>query len=406
MVPRRDAQPTTDVGFRENSLVAFFKFVSTAVPIYKGRLRGAEFSRFPDPLSRYLKRASAHVTTPTGIWWCENSLKNRFDEAGPLGGKLKMSLEEAKRLLKLSREARWSYPSSQGGDVVRQDSELSKWTDGLALKREAFSNAIEVLVRNGFEEEAVEIAANIWRLWLMARDVAAGRKFLDTALGATKKKSSKNRALALYGNGLFAFHQHKLDDSQRYNQEALEIAEKIKDREALALANLGLSRVAYEQANYKQARSLATKALELFDGLDPSLGQAPLFMKALSTRMLADYDTAAELFRKSVDLNRNIGDQGMVSAELQNLGLVEAHQGNYESAEKHFKEAETMGSGGDPYGAAMVQLQKAIVAYGRRDQDQAHQLLASSKSLLGKAGIDPGPDDKFEIEWLERQLRR
>jgi len=54
----------------------------------------------------------------------------------------------------------------------------------------------------------------------------------------------------------------------------------------------------------------------------------------------------------------------------------------------------------------MVQLQKAIVAYGRRDHDQASQLLASSKTLLEKAGIDPGPDDKFEIEWLEQQLRR
>ena len=46
------------------------------------------------------------------------------------------------------------------------------------------------------------------------------------------------------------------------------------------------------------------------------------------------------------------------------------------------------------------------VAYGRRDPDQARELLASSKMLLGKAGIDPGPDDKFETEWLEQQLRR
>src|SRR5438445_9866268 len=57
-------------------------------------------------------------------------------------------------------------------------------------------------------------------------------------------------------------------------------------------------------------------------------------------------------------------------------------------------------------GLALVQLQKAIVAYGRRDPDQARELLASSKMLLGKAGIGPGPDDKFEIEWLEQQLRR
>ena len=317
-----------------------------------------------------------------------------------------MTFEEAKGLLKLSREARWSYPSSQGGDMVRQDTELSRWTDRLVPKRESFTTAIEVLVRNGFEDEAVETAANMWRLWMIARDMAGGRKFLDTVLGVTKKKLSRSRALALYGNGLFMFHQRKLEESQKYNQEALEIAEKINDREALALANLGLSRVAYEQGNYVEARSLAAKALELTRGLDPSLGQAPLFMDALSTRMLADYDTAADLFSKSVELNRKIGDKGMVTAELQNLGLVEAHQGNYESAEKHFKEAETMGSGGDAYGAAMVQLQKAIVAYGRRDQDQSRQLLASSKTLLEKAGIDPGPDDKFEIEWLEQQLRR
>src|SRR5437879_12823446 len=98
--------------------------------------------------------------------------------------------------------------------------------------------------------------------------------------------------LALYGNGLFMFHQRKLEESQKYNQEALEIAEKINDREALALASLGLSRVAYEQGNYVEARSLAAKALELTRGLDPSLRQAPLFMDALPRPNLADYDTS------------------------------------------------------------------------------------------------------------------
>src|SRR2546428_4054499 len=153
-----------------------------------------------------------------------------------LSRKPEMTFEEAKGLLKLSREARWSYPSSQGGDMVRQDTELSKWTDRLVPKRESFTTAIEVLVRNGFEDEAVETAANMWRLWVIARDMAGGRKIFDTVLGGTQKKMSRSRALALYGNGLFMFHQRKLEESQKYNQEALEIAEKINDREALALA--------------------------------------------------------------------------------------------------------------------------------------------------------------------------
>src|SRR5207245_7070057 len=104
-----------------------------------------------------------------------------------------MTLEEEKRLLELAREARWSYPSSQGGDMVRQDTELSRWTGRRVPKRESFTTAIEVLVRNGFEDEAVETAANMWRLWMIARDMAGGRKFLDTVLGVTKKKLSRSK---------------------------------------------------------------------------------------------------------------------------------------------------------------------------------------------------------------------
>src|SRR2546425_10290474 len=104
-----------------------------------------------------------------------------------------MTFEEAKGLPKLSREARWSYSSSQGGDMVRQDTELSKWTDRLVPKRESFTKAGEVLVRNGFGDEAVEIAANAWRLWMMARDVDGGRKVLDTVVGGTKKELARSR---------------------------------------------------------------------------------------------------------------------------------------------------------------------------------------------------------------------
>ena len=55
------------------------------------------------------------------------------------------------------------------------------------------------------------------------------------------------------------------------------------------------------------------------------MGQAPLFLHASATRLTGDYDQAAALFEQSLELNRKIGDQGMVAAELQNLGFVEIH---------------------------------------------------------------------------------
>ena len=97
------------------------------------------------------------------------------------------------------------------------------------------------------------------------------------------------------------------------------------DPEAETLAHLGLSRVDFEEGNCQSALFHASKARKLSRGLDMSFGQAPLFMEAQSRRMLGNYNEAASLFRQSVELNRKIGDIGMVVAELTNLGFVEVH---------------------------------------------------------------------------------
>ena len=261
-------------------------------------------------------------------------------------------------------------------------------------------------MENRDEEGAIEIAANAWRLWIVARDLDGGRAFLTSVLDKSEKKPSRARSLALYGDALLAFRQGKIEESRQRSQAALDAAMAVNDREALTLAYLAMSRIAFEDADYAKSGSLAVEAREFARGLAPAMGQAPLFLHASATRMMGDYEQAAALFEQSLDLNRKIGDLGMVRAELQNLGLVEIHRRNVNAAERYFAESERLGSATDSYSIAMSQLYGSAIAFVRGNRDESRTLLQRAQTMLKEAGIEAGADDQFEIDWLNEQLEK
>lgn len=160
--------------------------------------------------------------------------------------------------------------------------------------------------------------------------------------------------------------------------------------------------------DFELSLSRAREARLRARGLGPEFGQAPLFMEAQSTRMLRDYEKAALLVDESVELNRLIGDKGMVMAELNNLGLVEIHRNKADAAESLFDESEKVSGSAaqDPYGRGMVLLNKAMVAFRRGNIPQARSLLLRVNATFEQAGIEPYKDDKFEIDWLGQELTK
>lgn len=316
-----------------------------------------------------------------------------------------MTDEKARQLLALSREMHWTFPTSQGTPIVKGHAS-SQRVEQVAEERESYADAARVLLENGDEEGAVEIASNAWRLWVVARDLDVGRAFLGAVLDKGEKKASRARSLALYGDALLAFKQGKIEESRERSRASLDAALSVNDREALTLAYLALSRVAFEDGDYTQSLTLAVKSREFARNLDPAMGQAPLFLHAQATRMTGDYDKAAALFEQSLDLNRRLNDQGMVGAELQNLGLVEIHRGNVHAAEHYFAESERLRSTNDPYGIAMMHLYRSAIEFVRGNKDESRTLLQRAQSTLKEAGIDAAPDDQFEIDWLHKQLMK
>src|SRR2546428_5286008 len=76
---------------------------------------------------------------------------------------LEMTDEKARRMLALSRELHWAFPTSQGTPIIKGQA-TSQLIEQAVQERESCATAARVLLGKGEEEGAVEIASNAWRL--------------------------------------------------------------------------------------------------------------------------------------------------------------------------------------------------------------------------------------------------
>src|SRR5437870_6389734 len=146
--------------------------------------------------------------------------------------------DEAERLLALARESEFLGPDAPA------------WIERLTPERKQLVEAARFLAASGREDEAAELAAKVWRLWLTAGDATEARELLRTALDVAHRAPTRSRALALYGAGLLAFRAGAQAESRERNEAALETARAVGDGEAEALALVGLSRVAFRDGDY------------------------------------------------------------------------------------------------------------------------------------------------------------
>jgi hypothetical protein len=149
-----------------------------------------------------------------------------------------MTYDEALAVFALARDSKLS------------GTEAASWMERLSPMRAELVDCARVLAGHGEHEKAVELAANTWRLFLMLSDNGQGRAMLAAALATENPRPTSARAFALYGDGALAFREGNQPDSRRRNDEALATARTVGDRQAEALALVGLSRVALRDGDY------------------------------------------------------------------------------------------------------------------------------------------------------------
>jgi len=239
-----------------------------------------------------------------------------------------------------------------------------------------------------------------WREFMASGDLAGGRAFLAEVL-ERYAPATHWRALVLYADGLLAFRQGDMVDSQARNEEALTMARGLGDAEAESYALVGLSRVALRAGDYPEVVRLAQQARSLVD--DPVASAPPLHLQAAGTRLLGDYDGAKALYEESLELARANRNEGVETMELHNLGHVELHRGDLAAAERLFVEWRgRVEASEDPYDLAMRSLNDAALVAAHGEHERAVALLDDAEARLAEAGIVLDPDDASELEHLRR----
>ena len=250
--------------------------------------------------------------------------------------------EDAVRLLQISRKAEWVFPSSSGRPIKK---DIPEWLNNIMASRSLLPDAVKYFLANDRVEEAYELAANVWRLWVLEHKEEEGRIFLNTLTGKNIFPETRYCALTLYGDGLLAYRLGDTAASRQSNTKALEIADKINDTEARGLALLGLCRAEFSEGNFETSYNLALKSIDLLNQLGPSHKQGTMTFAAHSAQAIGKLDEAESIFRQSLELNKQLGDETMLPVDLHNLGHVEVKLGKIDEAEKHFNECEELADG-------------------------------------------------------------
>lgn len=292
---------------------------------------------------------------------------------------------------------------SKGSNVLQVDLHWTHLATNMCSRRsgEGRCDTLRPVSATDAKATTAEEAAAGWRAFLAAGDIEGGRAFLAPVL-ERGGPATRDLALAFYGDGLFLFRLGEQEASRERNEQAFELALEAQDAEVQALALVGLSRIAYRARRYANVVELAARARELAHGADRQASLASLNMLAAGTRLLGDFEGAAELYGESMELARELGNDRMVAMEQHNLGHVELHRGNLDEAERLFAARLAFAGGSpDPYERAMTALDEGCLAAVRGQDDVACERLAETKHVLSEHGIVLDPDDAFELQALE-----
>jgi tetratricopeptide (TPR) repeat protein len=136
---------------------------------------------------------------------------------------------------------------------------------------EAFSWFLD----QGRPDEALRMALGLVDFWDHTGRIGEGRDGLDRALSARDSEDGL-RALVLFRAGLLAFWQGDDMKARDLHEQSLELAHRLGDPTATALALTGLARVEL-RTGADRPRSLSQQALDAVEGVDEQLGHSNAF---------------------------------------------------------------------------------------------------------------------------------
>jgi predicted ATPase/class 3 adenylate cyclase/Tfp pilus assembly protein PilF len=262
------------------------------------------------------------------------------------------------------------------------------WLERLESEHDNLRGALDWLRSQADGDQALNLAAALWRFWWLRGHVAEGRDQLETALAVAGSVASATRASALDGAGVLAETQGDYDRAEALHRESLTLSRDRGDKTGIAraLGNLGV--VAFDRGDDNQATALLEESL----ALAREIGDHLLIATALNDLGIVAYeggdlDRAEPLYQESLSLRRRAGSGSEIARALNNLGGVAFARRDFDRACQLFSESLSLyREAGDRWGTAGALLNLAVANHRLGDAQRAVALLEESLSLYSEVG--------------------
>jgi predicted ATPase/predicted Ser/Thr protein kinase len=288
------------------------------------------------------------------------------------------------------------------------------WLQRLTEENDNIRAALAWSFESAQVELGLRLAGALVRYWSIRGLMTEGRRWLADALDASTGVPSGVLAKAYYAAGFAALGQGDYLQAKPFFEEALQLARQAEDvrLEAQALQQIGwivMTRGTYEDSHETRARELASKALELAQGIGDKLVQSgALNILAELAGEEGDEQRERELYEQSLTLRRELGDRRLIANSVLTLGRAELTRGEFERATPLLQEGFTLAkelhdtwsmslaliylgrvelqSGGEPDEAGRLFSEALALAKERGDKRVAAECLQGLAAVLGVQG--------------------
>jgi tetratricopeptide (TPR) repeat protein len=294
-----------------------------------------------------------------------------------------MDEQEARRLGSFAEEAGHGLRGLDAG----------VWRERLQRRYQHLEATFDWLLDHGHATDALAMSCMLAEFLRIAGQVATGRALLHRALEADGT-DDRQRAVALYEDGMLAFWQGADDEACAQHGRSLHLARRLGDRTTVALALCGLARVALRE-DLDWARTLCEEALAAVAGTGDRLGRAnALHVLGVAAQMRGDLEQARDLMTRRIETARELGDIAAVASESANLSVVERQLGNLGRAEELARESLRMAvRRGDQWLIPYVLNGLAAIAVETGEFERAATLLGAAAAMVERQGNAWPPDE-------------
>jgi non-specific serine/threonine protein kinase len=287
---------------------------------------------------------------------------------------------------------------AEEGDLGLRGLDAKIWRGRLETALDELQAAFEWALDHN-QPAALRMASAMAEFWRTAGRIPEGREWLDRALAAGDPDALA-LPRALYENALLAFWQGDDDTARTLLERSLDIARRLADPTAEAVALCGMARLELREGNLDRARALCEEALERVAGTDDTRGRSnALHVLGVVAQMRGDLHEAAQFMNRRMNLARELNLMSSVASEAGNLSVVERQLGNLERATKLALEALQISERrGDEWMHPYELNSLAAIAAAKKDFVRATTLLGAAARLMERMGTAWPPDEKPHFE--------